>query len=97
MPDYMMLMHDDAMSPPTGEMWASYLAKLRTAGIFDGGSSIGAGDAYRQGVAAGPVSNHVAGYIRVRAAGSAEARALLTGNPVFECGGTVEIRELPAE
>jgi len=96
MPDYMMLMHDDAMSPPSNEMWASYLAKLRGAGVFDGGSSIGAGESHRQGAPAKPVSEHIAGYIRVCAAGLAEARALLTGNPVFECGGTVEIRELPS-
>jgi hypothetical protein len=26
-----------------------------------------------------------------------EAKRLVIGNPVFECGGTVEVRELPRE
>jgi hypothetical protein len=37
----------------------------------------------------------LAGYIRVRADNLDEAKSLLAGNPVFEAGGTVEIRELP--
>jgi hypothetical protein len=36
-----------------------------------------------------------ANYIRIEAANLAEAEALLDGNPVYEAGGTVEIRRLP--
>ena len=38
---------------------------------------------------------HLGGFIRVEAESLADAEALLAGNPVFENGGTVEIRELP--
>ena len=38
---------------------------------------------------------HLTGYIRVRAESLDQAKSLLAGNPLFEAGGTVEIRELP--
>jgi hypothetical protein len=41
------------------------------------------------------VTAHLTGYIRVTADSIDQARSLLTGNPHFEAGGTVEIRELP--
>ena len=41
------------------------------------------------------ITGHLAGYIRVNADSLEQAKALLAGNPVFEAGGTVEIRELP--
>jgi hypothetical protein len=44
---------------------------------------------------AGAMSSHLSGFIRVAAADLAAARGLVAGNPVFEAGGTVEIRELP--
>ena len=37
------------------------------------------------------------GFIRVRAADIEAARHFLAGNPVYEGGGTVEIRELPVD
>ncbi|MEZ5966332.1 MAG: hypothetical protein R3F56_21030 [Planctomycetota bacterium] len=43
------------------------------------------------------ITRHLTGYIRVRAASLEEARDLVQGNPVFEAGGTVEIRELPKD
>lgn len=42
-----------------------------------------------------PAPLNVTGYIRVRADNLEAARKFLTDNPVFEAGGTVEIRELP--
>ena len=41
------------------------------------------------------LSAHLAGFIRVGAPSLEQAKTLLNGNPVFESGGTVEIRELP--
>lgn len=38
---------------------------------------------------------HLTGYIRVSADSMDQAKSLLAGNPHFEAGGTVEIRELP--
>jgi len=95
--DFVMLMHNDATSKPTSEMWSVYFSFLRDRRVFEGGSAIGAGKAFRTGATPGKESEHLVGYIRVIAESMTQARELLAGNPVFECGGTVEIRELPRE
>lgn len=95
--DFILLMHNDSTADPTPEMWSAYFSNLNSKGVFEGGSSIGAGDAFRRDATPGRLSEHLAGYIRVRAKTLSEARELLAGNPVYECGGTVEIRELPRD
>jgi hypothetical protein len=97
MSDFILLMHDDVRSPPSSEMWGSYISALRDLGVFDGGSSIGDGTAFRKRGGSSRNSSHLAGYIRVRANDAKEAQRYLAGNPVFEAGGTVEILELPTE
>jgi hypothetical protein len=49
----------------------------------------------RKGGTPAPVTAHLAGFIRVNTGNLDQAKSLLIGNPVFEAGGTVEIRELP--
>lgn len=49
----------------------------------------------RKGQLNHPGVTDLSGFIRVRATNLEEVKALLTGNPVYEAGGTVEIRELP--
>jgi hypothetical protein len=95
MHDFILLMHNDATSPLSPDMWTPYLASLQARGIFDGGSAIAEGEAFRKQAVPGSVSGHLGGYIRVRAESLSAARDYLAGNPVYECGGTVEIRELP--
>ncbi len=97
MRDFILLMHNDAVEKTRPEMWSSYLSSLRGRGVFGGGSSIGAGEVFRKQAISGSISEHLAGYIRVQAEGLTEAREFLAGNPVYECGGTVEIRELPRD
>lgn len=97
MRDFILLMHRDTTAPVPGEMWASYFAMLRERGVFDGGSSIGPGGSFRKQSQPAAVSEELAGYIRVRAESLEDAQALIEGNPVYECGGTVEIRELPRD
>lgn len=94
MPEYILLMHDDAA---TDELvsWNSYLQMLKQRGVFEGGSAIGDGVCMKKSGSAPAVTEHLAGYIRVNAASLDAAKALLAGNPHFEAGGTVEIRELP--
>ena len=92
MPDYLFLMHDDATED---EDWAPYLQMLQRAGKLQGGSAIGSGLCVRKAGRPPPITGHLAGFIRVEAGSLAEAQTLLTGNPVFENGGTFEIRELP--
>lgn len=98
MNDYLLLMHNDAASAPAGtggDPWETYIAGLAGAGVFVGGSEIGAGECVRREGLAPPITSHLSGFIRVRAESLAQARTLLRGNPHYEAGGTVEIRELP--
>lgn len=99
MNDYILFMHDDvpAGAPDRSQEWGAYLAKLRAAGAFEGGSSIGGGLCASKAATAPGITRHLTGYLRIRAADLAGARALVEGNPVFEAGGTVEIRELPRD
>ena len=64
---------------------------------FNNGSTIGSGECVRKSGPASNITGHVTGYIRVKAKDLSHAKQLLGGNPVFEAGGTVEIRELPYE
>ncbi len=97
MNDYLLFMHDDA--PPTAPgaeaAWEPYLASLRASGRFDGGSSIGKGECVSKSGTPREITTRLVGYLRVRAESIEAAREFLAGNPVYEAGGTVEIRELP--
>jgi hypothetical protein len=95
MPDYIFLMHDDGNADDSA--WAPYLQRLQQGGHFQGGSAIGHGVCLRKSGTPPPLTAHLAGFIRVNADNLDQAKSLLTGNPVFEAGGTVEIRELPPD
>lgn len=97
LPDYLFLMHGDTAPGGDGrdEDWGGYIAKLRASGHFVGGSAIGDGICVRKSGPAPQIGAHLTGFIRVTAGSLEEARGLLAGNPAFEAGGTVEIRELP--
>jgi hypothetical protein len=100
MPDYLFLMRNDApqsASEPSRYDWGSYLARLQAAGSFEGGSAIGAGLCVRKFGEAPAITRHLSGFLRITAASLEEAQTLLPGNPVYEAGGTIEIRELPRE
>jgi hypothetical protein len=93
MPDYLFLMHNDAVA--AGQAWAPYLHMLIEDGTLRGGSAIGDGVCERKHGVPAALTSHLAGFMRVSADNLEHARSLLAGNPVFEAGGTVEIRELP--
>jgi hypothetical protein len=96
MKDFILLMHND--SPPDAvrrDTWPAYFAKLEQSGLFEGGSTIGDGVCVSKSATPPPITHVLAGYIRIRAESLSAARELVAGNPVFEAGGTVEIRELP--
>ncbi len=95
MPDYLLLMHDDASSEEQPSDWAHYLAVLRGAGRFQGGSAIGSGICARKAGPPRAITSQISGYIRVMADDFDDARKLLAGNPAFEAGGAIELRELP--
>jgi hypothetical protein len=93
MAEYILLMHNDAVS--NDDSWGPYIQKLQQGGFFEGGSVIGDGVCSRKGGEPSSVTAHLTGYIRVNARSIDQAKSLLAGNPHFEAGGTVEIRELP--
>ena len=99
MNDYILFMHDDAVdrAADDGDQWGAYLTMLRASNQFDGGSSIGAGECMQKNQPSRPADRKLTGFIRVRAVSLEDARRFLTGNPVYEAGGTVEIRELPRD
>ena len=97
MNEYLLLMHSDALDPDlaeSAERWERYLSRLRASGNFDGGSSIGMGARFRKGENAVVVAGGISGFLRVRAGNLEDASLHLLGNPNFDAGGTVEIREL---
>ena len=94
MAEFILFMHGDGPPSDPAE-WERYLNRLRASGAFEGGSEIGEGACYRKEGAPAAVTEQIGGYIKVVAADLAEARQWLEGNPVYEAGGTVEIRELP--
>jgi hypothetical protein len=92
--EYILLMHDDADTDDVG--WEPYIQKLCKMDFSsEGGSAIGDGICARKRGTPAPVTAHLCRYIRVRADSLDRAKTLLDGNPHFEAGGTVEIRELP--
>ena len=98
MKEYILLMHNDVSAEEakrTEDAWPQYLSRLRATGRFEGGSSIGDGVCVKKSGLAGEITATLGGYIKVHAESLDEAKRFLAGNPVFEAGGTVEIRELP--
>ena len=96
-PDFMLLMHDDVGPGSADDGWEDDFKRLRELGTFEGGSTIGGGICARKDGTSPPIAKHLTGYIRITAKSLAEAKQCLAGNPVYEAGGTVEIRELPRD
>jgi hypothetical protein len=91
--DYLFLMHDDA--PATGNEassndWGPYINSLQASGT----SRVEARSVRASARAVPAITGHLSGFIRVGADNMDHARTLLSGTPVFEAGGTVEIPEL---
>lgn len=97
MREYILLMHDDSREDSNGEAddgWVRYLEGLSKSGRFLGGSAIGGGEGFALSGVSKAMTSHISGYLVVQAESIEEARRFLAGNPVYEAGGTVEIREL---
>src|SRR5580704_7571763 len=97
MTEYIFLMHNDATDYPDENAWEPYLGKLKQGGFLQGASVIGDGVCARKSGAPAPITEELTGYVMVRADSLDQAKSLLMGNPGFEAGGTVEIRELLAD
>lgn len=95
MADFILLMHNDYELSDGSENWQPYLDKLSSAGALRGGSAIGSGLCVRRSGILPELSRHIVGFVKIEARNLNHARELVVGNPVYEAGGTVEIRELP--
>ena len=97
MHEYLLLMHAGASadSGDASHTCPAYFDKLRAANAFEGGSAIGGGTCVSKAGRDAQITAHLIGYIRVRAESLEATRALVEGNPVYEAGGVIEIRELP--
>jgi hypothetical protein len=93
--EFIFLMHGDYARTDKPEDWQSYLDLLSSAGVLRGGSAIGAGMCLRRSGSLPDVSHQLVGYVKIEARDLDHAQELVPGNPVYEAGGTVEIRELP--
>jgi len=97
MNEYILFMHDDVLESAIANddtRWERYMEELQASGQFDGGSSIGHGAVFKKNCISQLTPLTVSGYLRVRAENMDAARKFLSGNPIFEAGGSVEIREL---
>ena len=95
MNSYLLLMHNDVPEDRRIGDWEPYIEKLRQEGHFEGGSAIGDGVCATKSRMTPDITGHLSGYVRIQAENLSYAKSLVQGNPVFEAGGTVEIRELP--
>lgn len=95
MAEFIFLMHANPGASESAQDWDSYLAKLGEAGALRGGSAIGPGVCVRRAGPLPAITTHINGFIRIEARDLDHARELVAGNPVYEAGGTVEIRTLP--
>ena len=93
--DYILLMHNDATAVVDTAGWQPYLQHLQAVGRLRGGSAIGGGTSFRWNAPPASISNQIVGFLRIEAEDMAEVEALLVDNPVYEAGGTVEVRTLP--
>ena len=87
----------DSLAAGDNEKWGEYITNLRKSGRFDGGSSIGIGERLRKNESPSAANSALSGFIRLRAENIGQARQFLVGNPSYEAGATVEIRELIRE
>lgn len=97
MNDYIFLMHNDATAPVSDDAWGPYFERLSAAGAFAGGSAIGGGAAVRKHLVPAALTAQLDGFICVTAESLEAAKGLVVGNPVYEAGGTVEVRHLPKD
>ena len=89
MSEYMMLMKGTGGSP---DEWKEYIDKLVASGKFRGGSAMANGVCVVKD--GRDTSCEVTGFMRFEANSRQEVQDLLSGNPVYEAGGKIEISEV---
>ncbi len=95
MADYIFLMHNAEGAGDLMPLWGPYIESLVARGVMRGGSAMGGGVCVRKSGEVPAITAHIGGYIKVEVDDLEAAKALLSGNPIYEAGGVIEIRELP--
>ena len=96
MRDFILIMHNDAEQADqiVDSSWADYFQSLKSQGAFIAGVEFGDGFCMVKKKPAPPPTSMLGRYIRVQARTMRDAAQLVEGNPIFEAGGTVEVRAL---
>ena len=94
MPEFLLLMREDASGGDAAGDWDRYIDALGKGGHLRGGSSLGTGICARKDGQQVAIDHRLTGFLRIEAASIAVVQDLLKGNPAYEAGGTIEIREL---
>ena len=97
MSEYLLIMYNDTQDQNTvdnPDHWNSYLSSLLADGQIADVSAVSGGVRCNKNRADQHADTHIMGFIRVRADNLQAAKIWLIGNPVYEAGGTVEIRAL---
>ncbi len=95
MAEFMLFMHRANDLNESHLDWQPYLNLLTGKGALRGGSAIGTGVCVRQSGPVPDITQQIVGYVKIEVRDLDHARQLVYGNPIYEAGGTVEIRELP--
>lgn len=95
MAEFMLRMHDDVAQDENTRDWRTYLEFLSAEGVLRGGSAIGPGVCIQLSGAVSDVTRRIVGYVKIEARDLDHAKHLAQTNPIYEAGGTVEVRELP--
>lgn len=92
MNQYLLLIHGNETSASTEAEWGAFFARAKASGFFSGGSEVGAKVMLG---AAGPTSDHIAGYMRFDCDDRTALLELLKLHPVVLHGGSIELCDLP--
>ena len=91
---FLVLIHDDASGPQDVDAWGPYLDGLRSSGRLLGGSSLAPATSHRREGVSATAASDVVGYLLIDAADADDAASVITDNPSFVAGATIDIHEL---
>lgn len=92
--EYILFIHKNHDSVPTGEQWESFFIQAQKSKIFKGGSEI-SNQLQIGNKKVSKITNTIGGFMRFEAEDSNEIKDLLKNHPVLVEGGTLELCEMP--
>lgn len=92
--EYIVFIHNNTDTATSDAMWNEFFATATASGLFQGGSEI-RWLKHMETKPTEPASTNLGGFMRFVADSEQELWALLEQHPVYRCGGTLEICEMP--